>query len=70
MFGFLRERLEQDREVTSEDLQEEKNESESQKRRYNLLIILKLTNASSAKSANPNLAITAGQILALLLQRQ
>ena len=70
MFGFLRERLEQDREVTSEDLQEEKNESESQKRQYNLLIILKLANASSAKSTNPNLAITAGQILALLLQRQ
>ena len=37
--GFLREKLEQDREFRSEDLQEENNEREARKRQHNQLII-------------------------------
>ena len=39
MVGFLREKLEQDREFRSEDLQEENNEREARKRQHNQLII-------------------------------
>ena len=38
MVGFLREKLEQDRKIRSEDLQEE-NEREARKRQHNQLII-------------------------------
>ena len=37
--GFLQEKLEQDREFRSEDLQEENNEREARKRQHNQLII-------------------------------
>ena len=39
MVGFLREKLEQDREFRSEGLQEENNERETRERWYNQLII-------------------------------
>ena len=39
MVGFLREKLEQDRKIRSEDLQEENNEREARKRQHNQLII-------------------------------
>ena len=39
MAGFLREKLEQDCELRSEDLQEQKNERKAQERQHNLLII-------------------------------
>ena len=39
---FIREKLEEGREFRSEDLQEENNESEARKRRYNQLIIQKI----------------------------
>ena len=39
MIGFLREKLEQDREFRSQDLQEENNEMQSRKRPYNQIII-------------------------------
>ena len=39
MVGFLREKLEQDCEFRSEDLQEENNEREARKRQHNQLII-------------------------------
>ena len=39
MVGFLREKLEQDREFRSEDLQEQNNEREARERQYNQPII-------------------------------
>ena len=39
MVGFLREKLEQDREFRSEDLQERNDEREARKRHYNQPII-------------------------------
>ena len=39
MIGFLREKLEQNREFRSQDLQEENNEMQSRKRPYNQIII-------------------------------
>ena len=39
MAGFLREKLEQDRELRSEDLQEQKNERKAQERQHNQLVI-------------------------------
>ena len=39
MVCFLREKLGQDREFRSEDLQEENNETEARKRQHNQLII-------------------------------
>ena len=39
MVDFLRQKLEQDREFRSEDLQEENSEMESRKRQYNQIII-------------------------------
>ena len=39
MVGFLREKLSQDREFRSEDLQEENNEMEARKRQHSQLVI-------------------------------
>ena len=39
MVGFLREKLEQDREFRSEDLQKQNSEREAQERQHNQLII-------------------------------
>ena len=59
---FLREKLGQDREFRSEDLQEENNEREARKRQHNQLII-----QNQQMQAQQSQAI---QILAFVLQKQ
>ena len=70
MVGFLREKLEQDREFRSEDFQEKNNERETRKKWHNQLIIE--IRQMQAQQSHAIQALQQGQtqILALLLQRQ
>ena len=67
--GFLREKLEQDREFRSEDLQEENNEGEVRERQHNHLIIHNQQMQAQQNQAIQALQQQQAQILALLLQR-
>ena len=62
--GFLPEKLEQDHQFRSEDLQEQNNEREAQERASSAH--KKSANASSAKSDNPSLATKAGSDLGFI----
>ena len=68
MVGFLREKLEQDRKLRSEDLQEQNNEREARKWQHDHLIIQNQQIQQS--QAIQALQQQQAQILALLLQRQ
>ena len=68
MVGFLQEKLEQDREFRSEDLQEQNNEREARKWQHDHLIIQNQQIQQS--QAIQALQQQQAQILALLLQRQ
>ena len=70
MVGFLREKLEQDREFRSEDFQEKNNERETREKWHNQLIIE--IRQMQAQQSHAIQALQQGQtqILALLLQRQ
>ena len=70
MVGFLREKLEQDREFKSEGLQEENNERETRERWYNQLIIQNRQMQTQQSHAIQALQQGQTQVLALLLQRQ
>ena len=67
--GFLREKLEQDREFRSEDLQEQNNEGEVRERQHNHLIIHNQQMQAQQNQAIQALQQQQAQILALLLQR-
>ena len=70
MIGFLREKLEQDREFRSEDLQEQNNEREAREWQHNQLIIQNQQIQAQQSQAIQALQQQQAQILALLLQRQ
>ena len=70
MVGFLREKLEQDREFRSEDLQEQNNEREARERQHNQLIIRNQQMQVQQSQAFQALRQEQAQILAFLLQRQ
>ena len=70
MVGFLREKLQQDREFRSEGLQEENNERESRERWHNQLIIQNRQMQTQQSHAIQALQQGQTQVLALLLQRQ
>ena len=68
--GFLGEKLEQDREFRSEDLQEQNNEREARERQHNQLIIRNQQMQVQQSQAFQALRQEQAQILAFLLQRQ
>ena len=70
MVGFLREKLEQDREFKSEDLQEQSNEREAREWQHNQLIIQNQQIQAQQSQAIQALQQQQAQILALLLLRQ
>ena len=70
MVGFLQEKLEQDREFRSEDLQEQNNEREAREWQHNQLIIQNQQIQAQQSQAIQALQQQQAQILALLLQRQ
>ena len=70
MVGFLREKLQQDREFRSEGLQEENNERETRERWYNQLIIQNRQMQAQQSHVIQGLQQGQTQVLALLLQRQ
>ena len=70
MVGFLREKLEQDRKLRSEDLQEQNNEREAREWQHNQLIIQNQQIQAQQSQAIQALQQQQAQILALLLQRQ
>ena len=70
MVGFLREKLEQDREFRSEDLQEQNNEREAREWQHNQLIIQNQQTKLSKVRQSKRLQQQQAQMLALLLQRQ
>ena len=67
MVGFLREKLEQDREFRSEDLQEQNNEREAREWQHNQLIIQNQQIQAQQSQAIQALQQQQAQILALLL---
>ena len=70
MVGFLREKLEQDREFKSEDLQEQSNERGAREWQHNQLIIQNQQVQAQQSQAIQALQQQQAQILALLLLRQ
>ena len=70
MVGFLREKLEQDREFRSEDLQEQNNEREAREWQHKQIIIQNQQIQSQQSQGIQALQQQQAQILALLLQRQ
>ena len=68
MVGFLREKLEQDREFRSEDLQEQNNEREARERQYNQPIIQNQLIQVRQSQAIQALQQQQAQILVLFLQ--
>ena len=69
MVGFLWEKLEQDREFRSEDLQEENNEREARKRQHNQLIIQNQQMQAQQSQAIQALQQYQIQILAFVLRK-
>ena len=67
MVGFLREKLEQDREFKSEDLQEQSNEREAREWQHNQLIIQNQQIQAQQSQAIQALQQQQAHILALLL---
>ena len=67
MVGFLQEKLEQDREFRSEDLQEQNNEREAREWQHNQLIIQNQQIQAQQSQAIQALQQQQAQILALLL---
>ena len=67
MVGFLREKLEQDREFRSEDLQERNGEREARKRHYNQPIIQNQLIQVQQSQAIQTLQQQQAQILVLFL---
>ena len=67
MVGFLREKLEQDREFRSEDLQEQNDEREARKRQYNQPIIQNQLIQVQQSQAIQTLQQQQAQILVLFL---
>ena len=67
MVGFLREKLEQDREFRSEDLQERNDEREARKRHYNQPIIQNQLIQVQQSQAIQTLQQQQAQILVLFL---
>ena len=70
MVGFRREKLEQDREFRSEDLQEQNNERKAREWQHKQLIIQSQQIQGQQSQAIQALQQQQAQILALLLQRQ
>ena len=70
MVGFLREKLEQDRKLRSEDLQEQNNEREAREWQHKQIIIQNQQIQSQQSQGIQALQQQQAQILALLLQRQ
>ena len=68
MVGFLREKLEQDREFRSEHLQEQSNEREARERQYNQPIIQNQLIQVRQSQAIQALQQQQAQILVLFLQ--
>ena len=68
MVGFLREKLEQDREFRSEHLQEQNNEREARERQYNQPIIQNQLIQVRQSQAIQALQQQQAQILVLFLQ--
>ena len=67
--GFLPEKLEQDHQFRSEDLQEQNNEGEAQERQHHQLIKNQQMQAQPSQTIQV-LQQKQAQILALLMQRQ
>ena len=67
MVGFLREKLEQDREFKSKDLQEQSNKREAREWQHNQLIIQNQQIQAQQSQAIQALQQQQAQILALLL---
>ena len=67
MVGFLQEKLEQDREFRSEDLQEQNNEREAREWQHNQLIIQNQQIQAQQSQAIQALQQQQAHILALLL---
>ena len=67
MVGFLREKLEQDRKLRSEDLQEQNNEREAREWQHNQLIIQNQQIQAQQSQAIQALQQQQAHILALLL---